>query len=176
MKTKLTIDEEGFVHGVDLEDTKKRLFFPVGDALHWVLAAVIAGAKKKHEEGFPINADEPQELSDRVVVVPTGLYDDLIDRLQDLEDEFLVNRKGSCAECKARREDVPEVVACPGIMKKGDVVRNVVGAALRLGLITLLEQVTIELNAGGQSYKESSAYDMFTPALRAILAGEEGNR
>jgi hypothetical protein len=167
MKTPL-VNEAGYVNEKDADPvkelTKSRLFFPLEDAINFLAVALLKAEKNGRDKVPP----EP-EPSTRLVVTATGLMDEVLDGIAEVENEVLTYCASTCVECKA--ENNPATKDCPGLTHKGDLVQNIVGAALRIGMITLLKVCRAQIQVDNPEIKESSAFELFTPALRDILDG-----
>ena len=138
MKTKLEIDDKGRITGLDPVVGKSRLYMPEEDVLQFLMSALVDSVR--HSQERAPSTTEEVEMADTMVAMPTGLYAGLIDAIDRIEEAMLNTSDVSCSDCDFHDANLPTYRRCPGVLKKGDLLQNIVGAALRVGMSVLLRE------------------------------------
>lgn len=163
-------NDRGYVLGLDaeaIEKLKSRMFFPMNDVIGFLSLAIVRAAAEGRARGE--TQQDNVQVADTALVVITGMYPALIEAIELVEEDLLKDPEQSaiCVACK--HEDKEGKAQCPGVLQRGDLLENLVGSALRIGMITILEASMQEVYGEHPAVpKESSVFDFFAPVLRTI--------
>lgn len=150
------------------------LYFPTDDVDRALSAMFGYMAKTVQEESEGTLDDHVKTMkklassgmSEKQILLPVPLTDEMIAALEKLEEDML--KHDDCERCREVSEKRGLENTCHGILKKGDLLKCLMGGILSSGMRAALVRIVRELRtpAGHTPVSEISAAELFNPMLR----------